>query len=332
MKNAVLPKSDVLKSYIFKGKEMLLFVSGRTDIPAFYADWFMHRIREGFVSVRNPYYGQQVTRYKLTPDVVDCLVFCTKNPAPILPHLEELRSFGFGLYFFVTITPYGKDIEPNVPEKSEVIESTAELSRLLGAEKVCWRYDPIFVDQTYSVSLHIREFRKMAEMLRGKTNRCIISFIDLYEKTKKNFPTVEEVTLTDQQFLAQAFSRVGGETGIRIATCAEKSDLSAYGVEAGACVSRQVIESALDFSLVSSLPRQNLRRHCGCIATHDIGAYNSCPHLCRYCYANYDAALVRKNFARHNPESSFLLGGALPDDDVHEAKQVSFRDRQLGLW
>ncbi|MBQ6779943.1 MAG: DUF1848 domain-containing protein [Treponema sp.] len=311
---------------------MLLFASGRTDIPAFYAEWLMNRLRAGFVDVRNPYYGQQVTRYKLTPDVTDCFVFCTKNPAPMLPYLDELRSFGFGLYFFVTITPYGKDIEPNVPEKSAVIDATIELSERLGKERVCWRYDPIFVDQTYSVSFHIREFRKMAEALRGATDRCIISFIDLYEKTKKNFPGVEEVSLSDQQFLAQAFSRVGEETEIRIETCAEKADLSAYGVEAGACVSRHWIERATGFSLVSPLPRQNLRQHCGCIATHDIGAYNSCPHLCRYCYANYDAALVRKNFARHNPKSSFLLGEAAESDEVHEAKQVSLRDRQLGLW
>ncbi len=311
---------------------MILFASGRTDIPAFYADWFMNRLRAGFVDVRNPYYGQQVTRYKLTPDLVDCFVFCTKNPAPILPYLEELRSFGFGLYFFVTITPYGKDIEPHVPQKNEVMKSTIELSKVLGMEKVCWRYDPIFVDQTYSVSAHIREFRKMAENLREATDRCIISFVDLYEKTKKNFPDVEEVSLSDQRFLAQAFSRVGEETGIRIETCAEKADLSAYGVEAGACVSPQAIERATGFSLIRPLPRQNLRQHCGCIATHDIGAYNSCPHLCRYCYANYDAALVRRNFARHNPRSSFLLGDRLPDDQVHEARQTSLRDRQLGLW
>lgn len=311
---------------------MILFASGRTDIPAFYSEWFMNRLRAGFVDVRNPYYGQQVTRYKLTPDVTDCFVFCTKNPRPMLPYVEELRSFGFGLYFFVTITPYGKEIEPNVPEKSEVMESTIALSKALGMEKVCWRYDPIFVDQTYSVSAHIREFRKMAETLRFATDRCIISFVDLYEKTKKNFPDVQEVSLQDQQFLAQAFSRVGDETGISIETCAEKTDLSAFGVEAGACVSRKAIERAAGFPLIASLPKQNLRQHCGCIATHDIGAYNSCPHLCRYCYANYDAALVRKNYARHNPASSFLLGEAADGDELHEAKQISLRDRQLGLW
>lgn len=311
---------------------MLLFASGRTDIPAFYADWLMNRIRAGFVDVRNPYYGHQVTRYKLTPEVVDCLVFCTKNPAPMIPHLDELKAAGFGLYFFVTITPYGKDIEPNVPEKSAVIASTRALSEKLGKERVCWRYDPIFVDATYSVSAHIRSFRTMAESLQGVTDRCIISFIDLYEKTKKNFPEVEEVNLSDQQFLAQAFSRVGAETGIHIETCAEKTDLSAYGVESGACVSRKVIENAAGFRLIDTLPRQNLRQHCGCIATHDIGAYNSCPHLCRYCYANYDASLVRKNHAKHNPASSFLIGEAADGDELHEAKQISLRDRQLGLW
>lgn len=310
---------------------MLLFASGRTDIPAFYADWLMERVRAGFVDVRNPYYARQVTRYRLSPDVVDCLVFCTKNPAPMLPHLPELRERGFASYFFVTITPYGTDIEPNVPPAAAVIDATLALGTSVGTQRVCWRYDPIFVDATYSVSAHIRSFRQMAERLCAATGRCIISFIDLYEKTKRNFPGVREVSLSDQRFLAQAFSRVGAQTGIVVETCAEKADLSAYGVAAGACVSREVIEQAAGYALVTPLPRQHLRAHCACIATHDIGAYNSCPHLCRYCYANADIALVRKNFARHDPRSPFLLGGAETGDDVHEAHQECLRDAQLPL-
>lgn len=310
---------------------MLLFVSGRTDIPAFYAEWFMNRVRAGFVDVRNPYYARQVTRYRLSPDVVDCLVFCTKNPAPLLPHLPELCARGFALYVFVTITPYGTEIEPNVPPKPAVVDATLALGAAIGKPNVCWRYDPIFVDETYSVSAHIRSFRQLAESLRPATERCIISFVDLYEKTKRNFPAVQEVSYADQQFLAQAFSRVGAQTGIRVETCAEQVDLSAFGVAAGACVSRAVIECSAGFPLVASLPAQHLRRHCGCIATHDIGAYNSCPHGCRYCYANDDAALVRKNAALHDPQSSFLIGGARDGDERHEAKQASLRDAQLCL-
>ena len=311
---------------------MLLFASGRTDIPAFYSQWFMNRIRSGFVDVRNPYYGEQVARYRLTRDVVDCIAFCTKNPRPLLPYIEELKATGIGLYFFVTITPCEKDVEPNVPEKSEVIESFTELSHSLGKERVCWRYDPIFTDEKYSVSYHIKAFRRMSEQLSGTTDRCIISFIDLYAKTLKNFPGVKEVSESDQKFLAQSFSRIAFENGIKIESCAEKLDLSAYGVEPGACVSREIIEKAAGIHLIQKTGKQNLRKHCACLPMHDIGAYNSCPHLCKYCYANYDARLVAKNYAIHNPESHFLLGESKPDDKLHDAKQKSLRDEQLFLF
>ena len=308
---------------------MILFASGRTDVPAFYAQWFINRIRAGFVDVRNPYYSSQVTRYRLTPELVDCIVFCTKNPAPMLPFLDELA--GYGIYFFTTITPYGPDIEPHVPPKSQVMDDFAALSARLGKDRVCWRYDPIFVNEDYPVSAHIRAFRAMAERLQGATDRCIISFIDLYEKTKRNFPGLEEVPVSDQRFLAQALSAIGRETGIEVETCAEKEDLSAFGVTGNVCLSRETIERAAGIRLLKDLPRQRLRPQCACLPTHDIASYNCCPHLCRYCYANYDAALVAKNYARHDPDSSFLIGTSAPGDLVHQAKQVSYRDSQLLL-
>ena len=311
---------------------MLIFASGRTDIPAFYSEWFMNRVRAGFVDVRNPYYGEQVTRYKLTKDVVDCLVFCTKNPAPMIPYLEELKSLGLGLYFFVTITPYEKDIEPNVSEKGTVMDSFCELSRILGKDRVCWRYDPIFTDEKYSVSFHIKAFRSMAEKLHEATDRCIISFIDLYQKTKKNFPGVKEVSESDQKFLASSLSRIAFENGIKIESCAEKLDLTSCGVEQGACVSREIIEKAADIHLLPKIGVSVLRKHCICLPTNDIGAYNSCPHLCKYCYANYDARLVAKNQAQHNPNSNFLLGESKETDILKTARQKSFRDEQLFLF
>lgn len=311
---------------------MLIFASGRTDIPAFYSDWFMNRLRSGFVDVRNPYYGEQVTRYKLTKDVVDCLIFCTKNPAPMIPHLEELKEMGLGLYFFVTITPYEKDVEPNVPEKGTVMDSFCELSKILGKDRVCWRYDPIFTDEKYSVSYHIKAFRTMAEKLRGSTDRCIISFIDLYAKTKKNFPGVKEVSENDQKFLASSLSRIAFENGIKIETCAEKLDLTSCGIEGNTCISREIVEKATGTHLIQKIPSGTLRKGCACLATSDIGAYNSCPHLCKYCYANYDARLVEKNRALHNPDSTFILGESKEGEIIKIAKQKSFRDEQLFLF
>ena len=308
---------------------MILFASGRTDIPAFYSEWFMNRVKAGFVDVRNPYYPEQVTRYLLNTDAVDCIVFCSKNPAPIFPYIEELKKFG--LYFFVTITPYGKDIEPNVPDKSKVIEDFAELSRILGKKKVAWRYDPIFINGDYTAAYHIRKFREMAEKLAHFTDRCIISFVDLYSKTKKNFPTLKEVSKEDKIFIAQAFGRIGMELGIRIESCAEDIDLFAYGVERGACVSKEVIEKANGIRLMEN-GRQHLRKHCDCLPTRDIAYYNCCPHLCRYCYANYDEATVRKNYALHDVNSSFLIGGAKSTDVINVAAQKSWEDKQLLLF
>lgn len=308
---------------------MILFASGRTDIPAFYAKWFANRVRAGFVDVRNPYYPQKVTRYRLDPKVVDCIVFCTKNPAPILPYLDEMKDFG--IYFFVTITPYEKDVEPNVPEKSQVIKSFASLSEKIEMEKVCWRYDPIFVDSKYSVAFHIRAFKKMCEELSPFTKRCIISFVDLYAKTKKNFPDLKEVSESDQKFLAGSFSRIADEYKIGLESCAEKLDLSLYGVKPGECVSKELIEKITNVRL-SFNGKQHLRKNCACLPMRDIAYYNCCPHLCKYCYANYDAKLVEKNFALHNPESSFLIGGPKPGDIVKEANQESFKDSQLYLF
>ena len=170
---------------------MILQTGMRTDIPAFYSRWFLKRLREGFVLVRNPYDPQSVTRYRLDPSVVDLMGFCSKNPAPMLPHLDALRDYG--QYWFVTITPYGRDIEPRVPDKEQVMESFQRLSDAVGPDSMGWRYDPILINEQYPVERHIRDFEHMAKTLSGYTESCVISFLDLYEKVKRNFPEAREL-------------------------------------------------------------------------------------------------------------------------------------------
>lgn len=279
--------------------------------------------------MRNPYYPQKVTRYVLDPRVVDCIVFCTKNPRPIFEYLDDFSAFG--IYFFVTITPYEKDIEPNVPEKAQIMEDFIELSKRLGKHRVSWRYDPILVTEKYSPAFHIRKFREMCERLSQFTQRCTISFVDLYAKTRKNFPELKEVSEKDQIFLAQTLSTIASRFGMRLESCAEHLDLSDYGVEKGSCISKNIIERAANIHLLEK-GTQHLRKHCPCLPTRDIAHYNSCPHLCRYCYANYDAKSVEKNFALHNDASPFLIGGPLPGDEVNDAKMESWRDTQLRLF
>ena len=171
---------------------MIINTGQRTDIPAFYTPWFMNRVRAGEVLARNPFNPKRITRYRLDPEVTDALIFCTKNPKPLLPHLEELRRFR--MFWFVTITPYGPEIEPGVPDKDAVMDSFARLSEVLGKEAVSWRYDPVFITEKYSLSFHREAFARMAGKLSAYTDQAVISFIDLYEKTVRNFPQARAVT------------------------------------------------------------------------------------------------------------------------------------------
>lgn len=222
---------------------MIINTGSRTDIPAYYSEWFYNRIREGYVCVRNPYYPSQVQRYQLSPEVVDCLVFCTKNPAPMLPRMSKLAQFR--QFWGVTITPYGKEIEPNVPDKDEVMDSLIQLSKLVGVQAVSWRYDPIFISEKYSVEFHIQEFERMAKKLSGYVDNCVISFIDLYEKTKKNFPTVQSVNKLERERLAQEFVHCGKKYGIKIRSCCEGTELERFGVDVSGCMTQPVIERAI---------------------------------------------------------------------------------------
>ena len=325
---------------------MIISSGQRTDIPAFYSEWFMNRIREGYVMVRNPFYPMQVTRYRLTPDVADVLSFCTKNPEPMLPYIRELKERGYAMHWFVTITPYGKEIEPGVPDKARVMESTRKLSELLGdadvpgRRRTAWRYDPVLILDPYDVDYHIETFRKMAETLSGAVDQCVISFVDLYEKTRRNFPEVRPVRREERIAIGRAFAEIGKTNGITVRSCFEGTELAPFGVDISGCFTKEVLERAVGSEL--AVPKRVMARQttgqevelgkgCDCVFGHDIGAYNTCTHFCRYCYANYDRETVLKNVRLHDPESPFLVGGPLPGDEVHEAKQAPYRTGQYQL-
>lgn len=307
---------------------MVIHTGNRTDIPAFYSEWFRGRLKEGYVMVRNPYNEHSVTSYRLSPEVVDLIVFCTKNPHPLLPFPPELEAFR--QYWFVTITPYGRDIEPNVPPFERVLEDFRTLSKVLGPKCVTWRYDPILIDSTYTVESHIEEFERMASYLSGYTEVCIISFIDLYEKVKKNYPEVREVTPSEEVALVKEFVRIGRKYGIRIKSCAEGERLAPYGVDTSGCMTLGIYEEAIGRKITAPVIKNN-RAACACYLTCDIGAYNTCLHFCRYCYANFDKSAVRRNHALHDPSSPLLIGHLTAEDKVHEAEQHSWIEEQLSL-
>ena len=278
--------------------------------------------------MRNPYNPKQVTKYSLSPEVVDLIAFCTKNPLPMLPFLDELKPYG--QYWFVTITPYGRDIEPNVPDKETVMEGFKELSDVVGVDSMGWRYDPIFIDKKHSVEWHISEFEKMAEILAGYTKTCVISFIDIYKKVERNFQGAKEVSKKDRITLGKEFIRIAGKFGMTIRPCAEGDELTLYGADCSGCMTVNTFETALHVHLDVPKRKTNQRNgQCACLLGVDIGAYDTCGHLCKYCYANSNTRLVKENMKKHNPMSPFLLGESMPGDVIHEAKQESWIDHQL---
>jgi DNA repair photolyase len=279
---------------------MIISASRRTDIPAFYSDWFIKRIEEGFVIVRNPMNARIVSRVTLDPDLVDCIVFWTKNPAAMLDKLPLLDQRNYNYVFQFTLTPYGRDIEPNVPEKKEVVSTFIELSDRIGKERVAWRYDPILVTDHIDLEYHLRSFERLARALSGHAERCIISFLDFYAKCRKRLDSLKarEMNPEDVRLIAQAFAGICMAAGLKLETCAEEVDLSDFGIGHGKCIDADRISMITGKPLDAKKDKYQ-RKLCGCAASVDIGAYDTCLHCCLYCYANRGCSSVSGKLFRH---------------------------------
>lgn len=308
---------------------MIINTGQRTDIPAFYAEWFANRLREGFVCVRNPYDPSQVSRYRLDPTVVDVIGFCTKNPAPMFPYMDLLKNYG--QYWFVTITPYGRDMEPNVPDKHRLLEDFKRLSEQVGVSAIGWRYDPILLSERYTTAYHLRAFETMASALEGYTQTAVISFIDLYPKFRRNFPEAREVRAEERIRLGKALIEIASAHGMIVKPCAEGDELAPYGADCGGCMRLGDYEKAIGKKL-SAPKRKGARAGCACYLACDIGAYNTCKHLCRYCYANAEPARVLAQSRLHDARSPFLIGNYRDGDVIHDVPQRSWIDPQQKLF
>jgi len=302
---------------------MILSAGMRTDIPAFYSEWLMNRIRQGFVYVRNPYYREKVMKYIISPEVIDLICFGTKNPHQMLKYIDELKE-NYKMLWYITITPYGKNIEPNVPDKKQIIEDVKVLSNKLGYESIMIRYDPICMNEKFDVNKHIYAFEKLSKKLKGYVHDITISFLDLYEKVKKNAPDLRPPTKEEGIELAKAFSKIGKENDIIVHGCYEDKELEKYGLDMTGCMSKKIVERACGYEL-NPPKNSSIRGECNCLMGHDIGDYNSCMHLCRYCYANYNKKAVLENVKKHNPLSPILIGNISEDDIITEAKHKSWK-------
>jgi hypothetical protein len=295
---------------------MILSVSRRTDIPAFYSRWFINRLEAGYVLVRNPMNPNLAGKIPLTPDIVDCIVFWTKNPRPLMDRLDRLNDYRY--YFLFTITAYGPGLERHLPPKSQVIDAFIELSQKTGKEKVVWRYDPILLSDTIDADFHFRNFAAIARRLHGHTERCIISFLDMYKKCQRNLKGLNikpELESREMLHLAGELRRLASDQGIDMKTCAEDIDLSAAGIGHGACIDEELLTRVTGCELEVKKDKHQ-RKTCRCVESVDIGTYNTCPHNCLYCYANSDAGTVKRNAARHDPRSPLLTGWPPTDGSV----------------
>jgi len=310
---------------------MILSVSRRTDIPNYYSEWFYNRIKEGFVCVRNPMNPHQVSRISLSPKVIDCIVFWTKNPSSMLVRLEELSAYSY--YFQYTLTGYGRDVECNLPHKKEVlIPAFQNLAERIGSKRVVWRYDPILFNAVYTPEYHRNAFRQVAEALNGYTDQCVISFVDIYAKNQAGMKAlgVYELAETELFEFTRELCRIANANGIRVVSCAEQMDLSQCGVEHGSCIDKARIEAILGCNIEASRDK-NQRPECGCVESVDIGTYNTCKSGCKYCYANHSAESVVRNAEKYDINSLLLCGSISAEDRITERKAVSLKQRQISF-
>jgi len=308
---------------------MIINTGQRTDIPAFYARWFLNRIRAGSVCVRNPYNPSQVSRYRLSPEVVDCIGFCTKNPLPLLPYLDQLQ--GYGQYWYVSITPYGRDLEPNVPDKHRLLQAFRQLSREVGKQAIGWRYDPILLTERYTTEYHLRAFRTMAETLAGFTDTVVISFVDCYPKVLQNFPELQTVPEAVRLQLGKELIGIAARYGMQLRTCAEGDQLAPYGADCSGCMKLSDYERAIGKKLHAPKVK-GARAECACYLSCDIGAYSTCRHFCRYCYANGARQEVLVRSRQHDPASPFLIGNYEEGDQIHDVPQKSWVEPEMSLF
>jgi hypothetical protein len=281
---------------------MILSASRRTDIPCFYSEWFMNRIRRGYVLTRNPMNHSQISRIDLSPDIVDCIVFWSKDPLPMIRNLSELDKLGYKYYFQFTLTPYDTDIEPNLRPKTDIISTFTELSDRIGRERIVWRYDPIIIDETYDTEYHKNQFSEMCEQLARYTDTVVISFVDLYAKLKNKF--IRPVTEAEIAELSEFISETSTGAGLSAVSCCE-SGLSKYGISASNCIDKARIERIIG-STLNLKEDKNQRENCCCYESIDIGTYNTCINGCMYCYASNSQKTAQQRFREHDPESELL--------------------------
>lgn len=306
---------------------MILSVSRRTDIPAFYPEWFFDKIEKQSLCVRNPMRKDQVSRISLDPSVIDCIVFWTKNPARMIPKLGLLSRYEY--YFTYTLNYYGPDLEPNLPDVKSRIETFIGLSNKIAKARVIWRYDPIVITNNYTPEWHARCFATLCEILAPYTEKAVVSIVDVYQG--KNYPRLAAAGFRNIQYdekmkMFKSMAASARKNNIKIATCAENMpELEKFGIEKNSCVDRELIERLLCGTKLI-IPPADQRPSCGCASSIDVGCYGSCAHDCAYCYANSEPSKILSRIAAYDPESPILCDRIRPGDIISDRQMHSCKE------
>ncbi len=313
---------------------MILNVGLRTDIVNCYTDWLFRRFEEGVVYARNPLFTARVNMYELTPEKVDGISFCSKNYAPALSRLGKVVN-RFRTYFFYTITGYGKDLEPHIPPAEESVETLKELSRIVGKERLVWRYDPVLITPKYSPERHIVVFERLAAAISPYVSKCIFSFVEMFIIIDKRIPDIIPLKTETKHYLAENFARSAKKYRLPLQICCAESGYEAYGIKREGCLTLETFGNANNCRFKNMRHLGN-RAGCRCIVSRDVGWYDSCPNECLYCNANRGIEDVQTNYSLHDPASPLLIGHVNEGDVLlkgvqnsllmHDGKQISLFD------
>lgn len=298
---------------------MIINVGGRTDIVNYYTPWLLNRLNEEYAYSRNPFAKENVYKLSLKPEDVDCLLFCSKNYQPILKHIEMIDK-KYHILCNYTITAYDKDIEPEVPTIEESIRTLKKLSCIIGKNKILWRYDPILLTEKYTVEHHLKTFEYIAEKVTPFVYRCIFSFVDMYKKVEENMPEILPLSYEDKKRLLKGIGNISEKYNLYTQTCATNEIYKEYNIHNAGCTTREILEQAHNVVYKNNVKAEGIRDNCHCIASRDIGAYNSCLSGCKYCYANRKPDIPKKVIKLHDEKSPLLLGHLKENDNLLETK------------
>ncbi|WP_297204231.1 DUF1848 domain-containing protein [uncultured Brachyspira sp.] len=297
---------------------MIISASRRTDIPSLHTEWFLNRLKEKYIITQNPINKNKFYRIPLNKDITDIIVFWSKNPN--IDFLKNVRDLGYKFYIHFTITPYGKTIEKNIPNKDVLIKKFIDISSLFGKDSIVWRYDPIILNDEFDINYHINNFNNFASQLNACTDECIFSFIQIYSKIKNNIKNIY-VDDNDKIFLINSLKDIADKNNIKLKSCSQDFNLT----EKASCIDKERIQKILGYSIKEKKDKSQ-RKLCNCAESIDIGSYNTCKNGCIYCYAN--SKNILKNYDVNNAILSDLN---INDIDNIEERKIIVNDKNMLL-